>query len=71
MSVISFVEKKAQRLTIWTPEQRLMIYCLQQLLGDDERIVEALASGIPPETLFRTTAELAVTHGWMENGWTE
>lgn len=61
--IVSFVEKKAQKVTNWTPEQRLMIYCLQQLLEDDERIAQALADGISPETLFRTTAELAVANG--------
>ena len=65
-NVVSFVEKKAQKIADWTPEQRLMIFCLQQLLGDDERIAQALADGIPPETLFRTTAELAVEYGWMD-----
>jgi hypothetical protein len=64
-NVVSFVEKKAQKLTNWTPEQRLMIYCLQELLDDDERIAQALAGGISPEILFRTTAELAVTNGLL------
>ena len=65
-NVVSFVEKKAQKIADWTPGQRLMIFCLKQLLGDDERIAQALADGIPPETLFRTTAELAVERGWMD-----
>ena len=57
--VVNFFQAKAEKLTNWTPEQRLMLVCVGDIVKDETVIAQALASGITPEQLFSTAARLA------------